>query len=109
MQASLPTTKPVIADRSGELPSSSVYSADTTTLPPGTWPHASSRTSKTVAVASRSAAEKVTVLPETDPEAVEATGTLNSIVNVAPVDGHAMVVPSPDERMLSKAAENRAL
>ena len=56
---------------------------------------------------SRSAAEKVTVFPETDPEVVESTGTLNSIVTVAPVDGHGMTIPPFDERMLSKAAEKR--
>ena len=56
-------------------------------------------------VDSRSAAEKVTVLPEMDPEEVESTSTLNSMVTVAPVDGQGMTMPPLDERMLSKAAE----
>ena len=49
----------------------------------------------------------MTVFPEMEPEAVESTGTLNSIVTVAPVDGHGMTLPPLDERMLAKAADNR--
>ena len=71
---------------------------------PGATLHRSRITSKTVAFASRSGAEDATVLSETVPAGAQATGTLKSIVTMAPVDGHAMVVPPPEERMLSKAA-----
>ena len=71
---------------------------------PGATLHRSRITSNAVAFASRSGAENVTVLSETVPAGAQATGTLNSIVTMAPVDGHGMVVPPCDERMLSKAA-----
>ena len=71
---------------------------------PGATLHRSRITSNAVAFASRSGAEKVTVLSETVPAGAQATGTLNSIVTMAPVDGHGMMVPPCDERMLSKAA-----
>ena len=71
---------------------------------PGATLHRSRITSKTVAFASRSGAENVTVLSEMVPAGAQATGTLKSIVTMAPVDGHAMVVPPPDDRMRSKTA-----
>ena len=71
---------------------------------PGATLHRSRITSKTVAFASRSGAENVTVLSETVPAGAQATGTLKSIVTMAPVDGHAMVVPPPDDKMRSKTA-----
>ena len=84
-----------------------MLSAVTTTLPPGTSLHTYRRTSNSVGVDSRAVAEKITVFPEMEPDAVESTGTLNSIVTVAPVDGHGMTLPPLDERMLAKAADNR--
>lgn len=107
VQKSSPTTNPVMRDRSGVLPWSSVYTADTTTLPPGSSPHTSRTTSKLVGVASRSVAEKVTVLLV--PDVVVSMGTPNSMVTVAPVDGQDRTVPPSEERMLSKAAEGWAL
>lgn len=71
--------------------------------------HSSSSTSNSAGVPSRSVAEKVTVFPEMDPALVESTGTLNSIVSVAPVDGQGMTLAPLVERMSSKIAEERAL
>lgn len=63
--------------------------------------------SKSLGVDSRSTAETVTVIPEMDPDEVESIGTLNSMVTMAPVDGHGMTTPRLHERMFAKAPGNR--
>lgn len=49
------------------------------------------------------------MFPDMDPAVVMSTGTLNSIVSVAPVDGQGTMLAPLVERMPSKAAEERAL
>lgn len=78
-------------------------------LPPGALLHTSSIISTSVGLDSRSVTEKVTVFLVMDPEDVESTGTLKSIVTVAPVDSHGMTMPPLDERMFSKAADSCAV
>ena len=76
-------------------------------MEPGDKLHASSTTSNSFAVSSRSATVKVTVSPDIDPPkvGVEITGSLNSATTVTLVDGHGMEDPPSDARILSSTAE----